>query len=61
MKAKRTIGITPKVYVPAILQVVGGIAFLLLGLDVEGRTAIGTGITTLIAGWAAKPGTVEVA
>jgi hypothetical protein len=36
----KTIGISPKVYVPAVGQIVVGVVFLLLGLDVEGKTAI---------------------
>jgi hypothetical protein len=55
----KTIGISPKVYVPAIGQIVVGVVLLLFGLDVEGRTAIGTGLGTFGLGWSAKPGNVE--
>lgn len=55
----RTIGISPKVYVPALAQVVAGVGLLLVGLDVEGKTAIATGLGTFVAGYGAKPGTVE--
>lgn len=52
----KTIGISPKVWVPAVLQVIGGVVFLLLGLDVEGKTALGTGLGTFVAGFASPPG-----
>jgi hypothetical protein len=54
----RTLGVSPKVYVPAIGQIIAGAAFLIAGLDVEGRTAIATGLGTLIAGYTATPGNV---
>jgi hypothetical protein len=54
----KTIGISPKVYVPAIGQVVVGVIFLILGLDVEGKTAIATGLGTFAAGFAAPPAPV---
>lgn len=58
MKLK-TKGVSPKVYAPAIAQIAGGIVLWLFGLDVEGRTAIGSGIATVVLGGAAGPGTVE--
>lgn len=57
---QRTIGISPKVYVPALAQIVVGVVFLLIGLDVEGKTAIATGLGTFAAGFAAPPGDVIV-
>lgn len=60
MPAKRSVGVSPKVYIPAGLQIVAGVVLMLLGLDVEGRTALATGFGTLATGYAAKPGTVEV-
>lgn len=56
----RTVGISPKVYVPAIGQLVVGVGFLVLGLDVEGKTAIATGLATLAAGFRAPAGDAEV-
>lgn len=55
----KQIGISPKVYVPAIAQVLAGVVLIVLGLDVEGKTAISTGLGTLLVGYGAKPGTVE--
>lgn len=57
-KKPKTQGVSPKAYVPAIGQVVAGIALLIAGLDVEGRTLIGTGISTMALGFAASPGKV---
>jgi hypothetical protein len=54
----KTIGISPKVYVPAIGQILIGVIFLILGLDVEGKTAIATGLGTFAAGFAAPPAPV---
>lgn len=54
----RTLGISPKVYVPAIGQIIVGVLFLVLGLDVEGKTAISTGLATFVAGFAAPPAPV---
>lgn len=55
----RTIGLSPKVYIPAGLQITAGVALILLGLDVEGKTAIATGLGTFGVGYGAKPGEVE--
>lgn len=55
----KTVGISAKVYIPAIGQVVVGVALILAGLDVEGKTAIGTGIATFAAGFIAPPAPVE--
>lgn len=49
----KTIGISPKVFVPALGQIVVGIVFLLIGLDVEGKTAIATGLGTFFVGFRA--------
>lgn len=57
---KKTIGISPKVWIPAAGQIVVGIAFLILGLEVEGRTAIATGLGTFAVGFSADPGNVTV-
>lgn len=54
----QTIGISPKVLIPALGQIIIGVIFLLIGLDVEGRTAIATGLGTLVAGFTAPPGRV---
>jgi hypothetical protein len=51
----KTIGISPKVYVPAVGQVIVGVVLIVLGLDVEGKTAISTGIGTFLLGYGAKP------
>lgn len=56
----KTDGLSPKVYVPALGQIIVGVVLLILGLDVEGRTAIGTGLGTLLLGFSAKPGDVIV-
>jgi hypothetical protein len=55
---QRTVGISPKVWVPAAGQVVVGIVLILLGLDVEGKTAIATGLGTLVVGFQAPPSPV---
>lgn len=49
----RTVGISPKVWVPALGSILVGVAFLILGLDVEGKTAIATGLGTFVAGFSA--------
>lgn len=51
----KTIGISPKVFIPALGQLLVGIVFLALGLTVEGKTAIATGLGTFVAGFAAPP------
>lgn len=56
-----TDGISPKMYVPAIGQVVIGVVLLILGLDVEGRTMIGTGLATAAVGFGVNPGAVKQA
>jgi hypothetical protein len=55
----KTIGLSQKVWIPAALQIVAGIALILAGLDVEGKTAIATGLGTFGVGYAAKPSPVE--
>lgn len=54
----RTVGISPKVYIPALAELATGIAFLIAGLDVEGRTAIAAAFGVLAVGYGASPGTV---
>jgi|tagenome__1003787_1003787.scaffolds.fasta_scaffold20987847_11 hypothetical protein len=54
----KTVGISPKVWVPALGQIIVGIVFLILGLDVEGKTTIVTGLGTFAAGFAAPPAPV---
>lgn len=56
----KTIGIHPKVWIPAVAQIVAGIALILFGLDVEGKTAIGTGLATFATGLAAPAAETEV-
>lgn len=56
--AYETVGISPKVYVPALGQIIVGVVLIILGLDVEGRTAIATGLGTFAVGFGAKPGQV---
>lgn len=54
----KTKGVSPKVWVPAAGQIVAGVALMLAGLDVEGKTAIVTGVGTFLAGFGAPPGEV---
>ena len=54
----KTIGISPKVYVPVIAQAVAGIVLILLGFDVEGRTLLVTALGTAGLGGGANPGNV---
>lgn len=49
----KTIGISPKVAIPALGQIVVGVALILLGFDVEGRTAVATGLGTFVVGFGA--------
>lgn len=49
----KTIGISPKVWVPAAAQIVVGIIFIIIGLDVEGKTSIATGLGTFVVGFQA--------
>lgn len=55
----KTVGVSPKAWVPAAAQIAAGIALILLGLDVEGKTLIASGLGTLAVGYGAKPGQVE--
>lgn len=48
-----TLGISPKVYVPTILQIVVGVILLLTGSDVEGKTLLLTAVGTAGVGFAA--------
>lgn len=54
----KTVGISPKVWVPALGQIVCGVIFIAIGLVVEGKTAIATGLATAVAGFAAPPAPV---
>ena len=55
----RTEGISPKVYVPGIAQIIAGIVLaLLFGLDKEGASVVGAGVGTLLLGGGANPGRV---
>jgi hypothetical protein len=36
----KTLGISPKVYVPVIVQIVVGVILILTGSDVEGKTLL---------------------
>jgi hypothetical protein len=55
----KTVGVSQKVWIPAALQIVAGVVLVLVGLDVEGKTAIGTGLGTFMVGYGAKPAPVE--
>ena len=55
----RTTGLSPKVIIPAIAQIVAGVVLIVFGLDTEGQTAIATGLGTFGIGYTAKPGTVR--
>lgn len=54
----KTRGISPKVYVPVLGQVAAGVALIVLGFDVEGKTLLVTALGTAGAGGLAKPGEV---
>lgn len=54
----KTIGISPKVWVPALAQVVVGIVLILIGLDVEGKTLIASGFGTFAVGYKSPPSPV---
>lgn len=56
----RTKGISQKVWIPAALQIATGVVLILLGLDVEGKTAIATGLGTFGIGYGAQPAPVEL-
>lgn len=47
-----TLGISPKVYIPALLQIVVGVILLLTGSDVEGKTLLLSAVGTFGAGFA---------
>jgi hypothetical protein len=55
----KTIGISQKVWLPGVVGIVAGIGLILVGLDVEGKTAIGAGLATFGIGYTAKPAPVE--
>jgi len=46
--------ISPKVWIPALTQIIAGITLIALGLDVEGKTAIAAGLGTLAIGYQKK-------
>jgi len=54
----KTIGVSAKVYVPVLLQLVGGIVLLLVGMTVEGKTLVVTAIGSFGAGYTAPPSPV---
>ncbi len=56
----KTVGISPKVYVPALAQVAAGVALIIAGLDKEGGALLAAAVGTLGLGFGAKAGTVEV-
>jgi hypothetical protein len=56
----KTVGISPKVWIPAVAQVVAGAGLIIAGLDVEGKTAIATGVGTFLTGFGARPAPTEV-
>lgn len=56
----KTVGISPKVYVPALAQVAAGVVLIIIGLDKEGGALLAAALGTLGLGFGAKPGTVEV-
>jgi hypothetical protein len=55
----KTIGISQKVWLPGAVGIVTGIALILVGLDVEGKTAIAAGISAFGIGYGAKAAPVE--
>jgi hypothetical protein len=55
----KTIGISQKVWLPGVVGIVAGIALILAGLDVEGKTAIAAGLGTFGIGYGAKAAPVE--
>jgi hypothetical protein len=54
----KTIGISPKVWAPALGQIIVGIALLILGFTVEGKTLIASGLATFAVGFKAPPAPV---
>lgn len=54
----RTVGLSPKVYLPGIGQIILGVILIIAKLPVEGKTMIATGFATFGIGGAASPGTV---
>ena len=56
----KTLGISPKVLIPAVGQAVVGVLFLLFGLDVEGKTALLSAAATFGVGYAAPAAPVGV-
>lgn len=55
----RTLGVSPKVYVPALAQVAAGVVLVLIGEATAGEALIAAGLATVGLGGAAKPGTVQ--
>jgi hypothetical protein len=49
----KTLGISPKVFVPVILQIVVGVILILTGDDVEGKTLLFTAVGTGAVGFTA--------
>jgi hypothetical protein len=53
-----TVDVSPKVWIPACLQMAAGIALILLGFTVEGKTLVVSAVGTAGVGYAANPGEV---
>jgi hypothetical protein len=54
----KTVGISPKVFIPALGQIIVGIILLILGFTVEGKTLIASGLGTFAVGFKAPPAPV---
>jgi hypothetical protein len=54
----KTVGISPKAWVPAVAAVVVGVVLLVLGYDVEGRSAILAGVGQFAIAFGVAPGLV---
>jgi hypothetical protein len=49
----KTLGISPKVYIPVIVQIIVGVILILTGSDVEGKTLLLTAAGTGALGFGA--------
>ncbi|MEJ7783163.1 MAG: hypothetical protein WKF96_00070 [Solirubrobacteraceae bacterium] len=58
MQKNKQVGVSPKVLIPVIGQILVGVVLLLFGLDVEGRTALAAAFGTAVLGAGAGPGEV---
>jgi hypothetical protein len=54
----KTVGFSPKVYLPVFGQIVVGVILLLAGNDVEGKTLLISAAASFGVGAAASPGDV---